>query len=452
MWGQSPLSQQLLTEGSVTLGPEGCTFLMPEELLKVCSAVLASRPTGRRAATDGSEGSWEGAPLGFTPGEGGAGDSPSEMKSRFELASCDERGWTLHDGTVLAKDESTTRSFGDFTFHLRVVDAPESTPRAGVQVDRQAAGFVGAVFGLAAIFVGVSMLLPPNAAALTARLDGQQAHRLRVQLEALATPTVEETFTSEAGGENGAHGGDAVASPEGGDGEPGPRENTGRSVMRRGTRPTAPVTAQTVHELGTFAAVRAFAQGVGDAGSPFGEVDSTGRSWLAAQGPLGGDGFHGGLRMDRTGVGTCEGERCGEGAVRSGDLLGRPGDDVRGHRPGPLGPRNREGAGVPEMRPGRPEVLGGLSRTDIQRVVRRHKPEVAFCYEQALRSRPDLEGRVVVRFVVTPTGTVQTAMASAADGMSDRVASCVSESVQRWTFPTSPGVTSVTYPFVLATH
>ncbi|MCA9611351.1 MAG: hypothetical protein KC586_01200, partial [Myxococcales bacterium] len=34
MWGQSPLSQQLLTEGSVTLGPEGCTFLMPEELLK----------------------------------------------------------------------------------------------------------------------------------------------------------------------------------------------------------------------------------------------------------------------------------------------------------------------------------------------------------------------------------------------------------------------------------
>lgn len=57
-----------------------------------------------------------------------------------------------------------------------------------------------------------------------------------------------------------------------------------------------------------------------------------------------------------------------------------------------------------------------------------------------------------MRFVVTPSGTVQTAMASAADGMSERVASCVSESVERWTFPASPGVTSVTYPFVLATH
>jgi hypothetical protein len=154
--------------------------------------------------------------------------------------------------------------------------------------------------------------------------------------------------------------------------------------------------------------------------------------------------------MDSTGVGTCEGERCGDGAVRSGDLIGRPGDGVRGHRPGPLGPR--EGRGVPELHPQPPVVTGGLSRTDIQRVVRRHKPEVAFCYEQALQSRPDLEGRVVVRFVVTPTGTVQSAVASAADGMSDRVASCVSDSVERWTFPASAGVTAVTYPFVLATH
>lgn len=206
-WGDSPLAQQLVTEGAVTLGPEGCTFLMPEEI----------------------------------------------VKRRFALACRDERGWTMHDGATLAKGDSTTRTFGELTFHLRVVDAPETTPRAGVQVDRQAAGFVGAVFGLASILVALSMMLPPNAAALTARLDGTQAHRLRVQLEALATPPVTETFTNEAGGEEGAHGGDAVASPSGGDGEPGAQENTGRSVMRRGTRATAPVTTESVREMGTFA-------------------------------------------------------------------------------------------------------------------------------------------------------------------------------------------------------
>ena len=89
-WGQSPLAQQLVTDGAITLGPEGCTFLMPEEI----------------------------------------------VKQSFELARRDERGWTMHDGTLLAKGELTTRTFGDFTFHLRVIDAPETTPRAGVQVDR----------------------------------------------------------------------------------------------------------------------------------------------------------------------------------------------------------------------------------------------------------------------------------------------------------------------------
>jgi hypothetical protein len=41
------------------------------------SADVASRPTGRRAATEGSEGSRVGAPRGFMPRGGGAGDSPS---------------------------------------------------------------------------------------------------------------------------------------------------------------------------------------------------------------------------------------------------------------------------------------------------------------------------------------------------------------------------------------
>jgi dihydrofolate synthase/folylpolyglutamate synthase len=41
----------------------------------------ASRPTGRRAATNGSGGSWEGDPSGFTPDGGGAGDSPSKRRT-----------------------------------------------------------------------------------------------------------------------------------------------------------------------------------------------------------------------------------------------------------------------------------------------------------------------------------------------------------------------------------
>ena len=47
-------------------------------LAALASSTNASRPAGRRAASQASEGSREGAPAGFTPDGGGAGDSPSE--------------------------------------------------------------------------------------------------------------------------------------------------------------------------------------------------------------------------------------------------------------------------------------------------------------------------------------------------------------------------------------
>src|SRR5690606_21229104 len=53
----------------------------PSRKMKRSSADFASRPAGRRAAHEVSEGSWEGAPRGFRPRGGGAGDSPSEKRS-----------------------------------------------------------------------------------------------------------------------------------------------------------------------------------------------------------------------------------------------------------------------------------------------------------------------------------------------------------------------------------
>ena len=90
--------------------------------------------------------------------------------------------------------------------------------------------------------------------------------------------------------------------------------------------------------------------------------------------------------------------------------------------------------------------------SDIQRVVRRHKPEVRFCYEQALVSRPDLEGRVAVRFIVQPDGHVSTSVTQNQTIGSDRVSECVTNAVTRWGFPQSEGITAVTYPFVFHTN
>jgi TonB family protein len=76
---------------------------------------------------------------------------------------------------------------------------------------------------------------------------------------------------------------------------------------------------------------------------------------------------------------------------------------------------------------------------------------VRFCYEQELAQRPDLAGRVTVSFIISATGSVQTASVMNTTLNNARVESCVVAAVRRWTFPAPDGggVVGVNYPFVL---
>ncbi|MAT28992.1 MAG: hypothetical protein CMN29_29210 [Sandaracinus sp.] len=422
-WDESPLETRLFDgDTPITVGDDDATFPLPAEVS--APFTLATREGGRWVLR---------APAG------------AELR-----AARDGVPVLDHEGP-LALDPGTTVELrvGDFRFFLRPTEKPAETPRAGLGLDRGLLRFVGGTMLVHLILLGLFLLLPPNAAALTRSLDSRRAEYLRVQLDAVAMQAPETTSSSVPDATPGGEGpGGATPSPEAGDGEPGPQPNPGRTQMRRGQRPA---TAEDVRSLGTLAGLRELARGVetGPSGSPFGEDTDTGRSWLAAAGPVGGDGIFGGLDMDGTGNGTCTGERCGDGTVPLDQLMDRPGGP---HGPGTgpaptLRPRTRPDF-TPSVRAGRATTVGGLTRGAIRRTVRRHQPEVRFCYEQALTQRPDLEGRVTVRFVVDPEGTVRTAVAQPTEGMSSRVGDCVGQAVRRWSFPSSPGVTSVTYPFV----
>ena len=123
------------------------------------------------------------------------------------------------------------------------------------------------------------------------------------------------------------------------------------------------------------------------------------------------------------------------------------------HRPvqGGAGGFRGRAARVPRIRSGRADVRGSLSKEVIRRVIRRHINEVKFCYEQELNARPDLEGRVTVRFIISPTGAVQTAMVQQTTLRNQRVESCITQAVRRWTFPAPDGggIVIVNYPFAL---
>jgi TonB family protein len=230
----------------------------------------------------------------------------------------------------------------------------------------------------------------------------------------------------------------------------GPEDNPDPVMARE----QAKEEARTAGIIGTLAAMQG---SFNSPTSPYGADFALGNDPASALGAMtGGDigqnfGF-GGLGLRGTGRG---GGGMGQGTIGMGNFgtIGRGGgrgDGEGGYGRGVGGFRGRS-AGVPQVRSGGAEVRGSLSKEVIRRVVRRHINEVKFCYEQQLNARPDLSGRVTTRFVISPTGSVQSAMVANSSLRNEAVESCIVRAVRRWTFPAPDGggVVVVNYPFLL---
>jgi hypothetical protein len=157
--------------------------------------------------------------------------------------------------------------------------------------------------------------------------------------------------------------------------------------------------------------------GVGEGGGGFGQSIGIGDSF----GGLGGMG-------KCTGPGPCKGTGIGGGSDR---LMGTYKHVFKGPRYGT------------------PQANGHLPAEVIQRIVRQNDGRYRFCYEQALKANPNLEGRVTVKFLISRDGSV----GFAADGGSDipdvSVRQCVVSSFTQLSFPApDSGVVTVLYPIV----
>lgn len=191
--------------------------------------------------------------------------------------------------------------------------------------------------------------------------------------------------------------------------------------------------------------------------SPYGRDTALGNDPMSALGALMGDqiganfGF-GGLGLRGTGRG---GGGTGEGTIGLGNIgtigHGAGGGDGSGYGRGAGSFRDRN-AKIPTIRTGKADVRGSLSKEVIRRIIHRHINEVRFCYEQELNQRPDLEGRVSIKFIISPTGAVQTAVIDNSTVNNAKVDNCIAQAVRRWTFPAPEGggIVVVTYPFVLS--
>jgi TonB family protein len=355
-------------------------------------------------------------------------------------------------------------SYRGLTFVVRPVNAGKAVGMGqggGINYKQQLWTILS--FAIHALFLLMMYFMPPGGSALSLDLLSEDARLAKYLME--PPETVEEETPDwlqnseaedEEGGkgkrhkdEEGQMGKEESKKTKNKYGIQGPPDNEDPHMAREAAKEEA----KTAGILGVLA------QSTGawnSPTSPYGQDTALGYDPMSALGALMGDqigenfGF-GGLGLRGTGRG---GGGTGEGTIGLGNVgtigHGAGGGSGSGYGRGAGGFRGRD-AKVPQIRSGNADVRGSLSKEVIRRVIQRHINEVRFCYEQELNSRPDLSGRVQVKFIISPSGAVQAANVESSSLGAARAEQCIAQAVRRWTFPAPDGggIVIVSYPFVL---
>jgi hypothetical protein len=335
---------------------------------------------------------------------------------------------------------------------LRVRRVPAEPGPARAPLDLAPHRYTALSAAVHGVLLATLLFAPPSGRGLCMdNLNDDSLRRVQTTLLAIER---ERQALFPAHGEAGGSEGQRAKDHEGASGDPAAPKTPKRGQPRAGGASTA---AQDPRAQAATAGVLGVIPSASVVGSGAFSTVLTGYDASQAMGALfgaelGASFGAGGLGMRNAGRG---GGGDGEGTIgvgRLGTLGGSRGGD--GHGPGyghgAGGLRTRE-ARVPTVHGSPVEVRGGLSKETIRRVIQRHLNEVRFCYEQGLRSQPDLHGRVSVKFVIAPSGAVQAASVADSSVGARSVETCIEASVRRFAFPAPDGggVVIVTYPFVL---
>jgi hypothetical protein len=171
-------------------------------------------------------------------------------------------------------------------------------------------------------------------------------------------------------------------------------------------------------------------------GSAYGDAigDSFGSGGLG----LSGVGEGGGGKDQGIGLG-------GIGTIGHGAGLGTGQGFGNGH--GRLGGGHKTAA--PSIRQGATQVNGRLPAEVIQRIARQNFGRFRLCYENGLRTNPNLAGGVTVKFVIDKSGAVATATDGGSNLPDTGVVSCVVRGFSNLSFPQPEGgIVTVVYPII----
>jgi hypothetical protein len=136
-----------------------------------------------------------------------------------------------------------------------------------------------------------------------------------------------------------------------------------------------------------------------------------------------------------------------------GDLMGNDGADqvVLAKLPHKTGPPMLE-QGLNSFHSG--TVIGGRSRIEVLHVVMQNIAALRYAYNQRLREKPGLKGKITIRFAIDEFGNVIHCEVVASSMQDNVLEATVSGKIMRWKFDKvdKPGdITEIVYPFVFST-
>jgi Ca-activated chloride channel family protein len=105
----------------------------------------------------------------------------------------------------------------------------------------------------------------------------------------------------------------------------------------------------------------------------------------------------------------------------------------------------------PTLRQGTTQVNGRLPPEVVQRIVRQNFGRFRLCYENGLRTNPNLMGRIAAKFVIDRSGAVSSTQDNGSDLPDQVVVACVVRSFSNLSFPQPEGgVVNVVYPIIFS--
>jgi hypothetical protein len=94
---------------------------------------------------------------------------------------------------------------------------------------------------------------------------------------------------------------------------------------------------------------------------------------------------------------------------------------------------------------------GKVDKGAVKKVFRRRSGAIKHCYEKALKTNPNLKGKVTIRFRIGTAGRITNIKVTKNTTGSSSIGSCITSKVKSWRFPSPEGgPVTFSYPFILA--